>query len=165
MPQIILIAAMAQNRVIGKDGDMPWHLPPDLKRFKTVTSGNTVIMGRKTFEAVGRPLPNRRNIVISRASGQSAAVEWAHSLDDALSMAAAEDQVFVIGGGQIYAAALPQADALDLCEIDLSVEGDAHFPAFSIDEFEEVSRESYPAEANQPGYSFVHYRRRRSTHP
>ena len=159
-PEIGLIAAVAHGNVIGKDGDMPWHLPADLKRFKRVTSGHPILMGRKTFEAIGRPLPSRRNIVITRqADFDVSGVETASSLEDALALAGDAPTVFVIGGGEIYAAALPLCDFLDLCEIDLEVAGDAFFPAFDRAEFVEESRETFPPDGDTPGYSFVRYRR------
>ena len=160
MTEIILIAAYAKNRVIGLNGDMPWHLPADLKRFKKVTSGNSIIMGRKTFQSIGRALPNRRNIVISRNTEFKAdKIEIANSLEAALLMVAGEEKAFVIGGGQIYASALPHAEILDVCEIDLETDGDAYFPDFSQQGFVEETREPFRASGDTPAYSFVRYRR------
>jgi len=160
-PTVGLIAAVARGRVIGRDGAMPWHLPADLKRFKRVTMGHPVLMGRKTFEAIGRPLPGRRNIVVTRRTAfEAAGIETAASLEEALARVAADSLAFVIGGGEIYAAALPYADFIDLCEIDLAVEGDAFFPAFDPEIFVEQSREDFPAEGDTPAFSFVRYDRR-----
>ena len=112
---ISVIAAMSENQVIGRDGALPWHLPADLARFKSITTGHTVIMGRKTFESVGQPLPNRRTIVITRNNEyQCAGVFIAHSLDEALDHAAREDAIFILGGEAVYRIALPRADRLYL---------------------------------------------------
>ena len=127
--RLTLIAAHARNRVIGRAGDMPWHLPDDLKHFMRATLGGVVVMGRKTFESLKGPLPRRRNIVITRNSNwQHEGVERASSLAEALDMAG-EDSVHIAGGGQIYQAALPMATHLDLTEIDAAPDGDTYFPS------------------------------------
>ncbi len=132
MPSLALIAAHARGRVLGKsDGrfGLPWHIPEDLKRFKKLTMGHALIMGRVTFELIGRPLPGRRNIVLSRAANYEAkGVEHANSLQTALAMVEDDPLPFVVGGAQIYAAALPYATQLELTAIDRDVEGDALFP-------------------------------------
>lgn len=134
-PKIVLVAAHARNGVIGRDGDMPWRLPSDLRHFKAVTLGTPVIMGRKTFLSIGRPLPGRANIVVSRSGYSAEGVETAASLDAALELASihAEKsgarQISVIGGGQIYALAIDRADELNLTEVDAEIEGDTLFPA------------------------------------
>jgi dihydrofolate reductase len=138
---ISLVVAAARNNVIGKGNALPWSLPADLKHFRDVTAGHTVIMGRKTFESIGRPLPKRRNIVITRQSDYAPeGVEVANSLDEALTMAAAEEEAFVIGGGQIFTEVLPRADRVYLTRVEQDVEGDAYFPALELSEWREVSR-------------------------
>jgi len=160
--QLAIVAALASNRVIGKNGALPWHLPEDLKHFRELTSGHAVIMGRKTFESIlaflGKPLPNRRNIVITRsAQYASPGCEVVNSLADAISIAGPQ-QAFVIGGAEIYAQALPLAEILHLTEIDKSCDGDAWFPEFDRGDWLEDSRESRMSAAGL-GYSFVSYRR------
>jgi len=161
-PRITLIAAVAKNRVIGAGNALPWRLPEDLKRFKALTLGHPVIMGRKTWESLGRPLPGRTNIVVSRSAGFSAAGAMrAGSLDEALAAAAAthSDEVFVIGGADIYRQALPRAQRLQLTEIDLDFAGDVHFPPADPARWRETAREAHHAEANFD-YAFVTYERR-----
>src|SRR6056297_2326496 len=119
-PSVVLVAALARNRVIGADGGMPWHLPADLARFKQVTLGHPVIMGRATFESIGRPLPGRRNIVLSRRGFDAPrGVECAGSLDEALDRLDADTPAMVIGGGQVYAEALPGAARMELTLIEI----------------------------------------------
>lgn len=158
-PCLTLVAAMAANRVIGIDNQLPWHLPEDLKHFKAVTLGKPVIMGRKTYDSIGRPLPGRRNIVVTRQHGWSAAgVEVAHSLEAALALVQEADTACVIGGAELYRQALPLAHRLELTEIAESYQGDAHFPAFSADEWREVQREAHHSEQGLD-YAFVSYQR------
>ena len=136
---ICLVVAYARQRVIGRDGAMPWHLPEDLMHFKALTLHATVIMGRKTFESIGRALPQRHNIVISRdPTWQHDQAFHAGNLEDAISIAGS-GEIFVIGGGQIYALALPLADRAVVTEIELSVAGDAYFPELSPSNWEAVS--------------------------
>lgn len=141
-----LIVAMSENRVIGVDNRLPWHIPEDLKRFKKITSGHAIIMGRKTFESIGKPLPNRTNIVITRNKDYLVegvvtcfslreAVEWA-------GRAPGSEEIFIIGGGEIFKEALPKAGRIYLTEVQWPFEGDAFFPAFEESAFREVSRES-----------------------
>ncbi|WP_024303809.1 dihydrofolate reductase [Pseudogulbenkiania sp. MAI-1] len=158
-PCITLVAAMAANHVIGIDNRLPWHLPEDLRHFKAVTLGKPVIMGRKTYDSIGRPLPGRRNIVVTRQQGWSAAgVEVAHSLEAALALVAAAESACVIGGAELYRQALPLAHRLELTEIAEAYQGDAHFPAFSTEEWREVQRETHRSEQGL-GYAFVSYQR------
>ena len=132
MPEIIMIAAVAKNRVIGKDNTLIWNIPEDMAHFKALTAGQTVVMGRKTWESLPprfRPLPGRRNIVISRQADYAApGAEVADSLENALKLASTAASVFIIGGEQIYAQAMALADRLEITEVDLEPEGDAWFP-------------------------------------
>ncbi|MFN3567082.1 MAG: dihydrofolate reductase [Burkholderiaceae bacterium] len=162
MPRITLIAAVARNGVIGRDGAIPWRIPGDLARFKRITMGHPVIMGRRTWESLGRPLPGRRNIVISRTPGFApAGAEVFSGLAAALAACADASEVFVIGGTEAYREALPLADRLLLTEIDADIEGDAHFPPFDRGAWREVSREAHPASGECPyGYAYVAYERR-----
>lgn len=160
-PTLTLVAAMARNNVIGIDNTLPWHLPEDLKHFKAVTLGKPVIMGRKTFDSIGRPLPGRLNIVITRQlDWQHDGVSVAHSLQDALEMAGAVEEVCVIGGANLYAQALPLADRMCLTHIDLDIAGDAHFPRWSAAEWQGTNGEPLLA-ANGIAYHFADYRRLR----
>ena len=136
---LALIVAVARNGIIGKDGALPWHVSEDLKHFKNTTKGHAVIMGRKTFESIGRPLPSRRNIVISRREGASfAGCEVASSLTGAIDLARTSDEcAFIIGGASLYEEALPLATEIHLTTIDRDVEGDTHFPG-DLSAFEEV---------------------------
>ncbi|MGC3961761.1 MAG: dihydrofolate reductase [Rhodocyclaceae bacterium] len=158
-PRIALIAAVADNGVIGRDNTLPWRLSDDLKRFKALTLGHPIIMGRKTWDSLGRPLPGRHNIVITRQAGlrlEGATV--VHSLDEAMLAAGDVPQVFVIGGAQLYAAALPHANTLHITEVHATVEGDAHFPP--ITGFAETHRESHAAnDRNEHAFDFVDYAR------
>jgi dihydrofolate reductase len=127
---VSLVLAMSENRVIGRDGGLPWHLPKDLQHFKQVTVDHTVIMGRKTFDEIKHPLANRRNVVISRNPVQPRGVTVVPTLDEALALGATEREVFVIGGGEIFRLALSRADRLYLTVVHATVEGDTYFPAF-----------------------------------
>lgn len=160
-PDIVLIAAVARNGVIGRDNALPWRLKADLAHFKATTLGHPILMGRKTWESLGRPLPGRRNIVVTRDAQFAAnGAEVYTSLDTALA-AVTEGKVFVIGGADIYRQVLPRASALILTEIDAEVTGDAFFPAFARDAFAEVSRSAQRADAdNDHDFAFVEYRRR-----
>ena len=160
-PHICLIAAMAANRVIGRNNALPWHLPADLKRFKALTMGHPVVMGRKTYESIGRPLPGRRNLVITRQRGYRAVgCEVIHSLDAALASCAGAAEIFVIGGAELYREALPRAHCMEFTEIGAEFEGDARFPLFESGEWREVRREVHAAGAGAPfGYAFVRYER------
>jgi dihydrofolate reductase len=156
--KISMIAAMAKNRVIGQDNDMPWHLPADLQHFKAVTMNKPVIMGRKTFESIGRPLPGRRNIVISRNTDYTAVgVDVVTSPEAAISLLCESDEVMVIGGGNVYQQFLKSADTLYLTFIDLDVAGDTQFPDYEQSANWQVVEELYnqPDDKNIYGYKFV----------
>lgn len=155
--KITMIAAMADNRVIGKDNNMPWHLPADLKFFKKVTLGKAVIMGRKTFESIGRPLPKRHNIVITRDQNFNPdGVDVVYSTEQAILKAGAVDEVVIIGGGNIYQQFMDKADELYLTFIDLAVDGDAHFPDYQASgEWEQVWQEAHVQE-DDVDFRFVH---------
>lgn len=151
-PRIAFVLARADNGVIGRDGQLPWHLPADLKRFKAMTMGKPMIMGRKTFESFPSPLPGRRHIVLTRDRGWSAAgAEVAHSVDDALALAG--DDAAVIGGAEVFALFLNRADRVELTEVHASPEGDATVPAFVG--WRETVRDDHPADGDRPAYSFV----------
>lgn len=156
--KVAMIAAMANNRVIGRNNQMPWHLPADLKHFKAVTLGKPVIMGRKTFESIGRPLPGRRNLVISRMNpADLQGVEWFRSVEQALAAVSDCPEVMVIGGGEIYKQCLPLATTLYLTEIELTTDGDAYFPDYrAAASWQLVAEQRYPADAANPySYRFI----------
>ncbi len=163
--KISLIAAVAENGVIGRDNDMPWHLPDDFAFFKRKTSHHPIIMGRKSLESLGKPLPNRTNIVITRNLDFTAdGVTVVHTLDDAVAEAkkatGTTNEIFVIGGAEIYKLALPIATTLYLTEIHQTYEGDTHFPAFDKHEWQEISRRPHPAdERHKVAFDFVEYER------
>ena len=160
MPAITLVVAYTRNRVIGRDNKMPWHLPGDLAHFKRTTLGRPILMGRKTWESIGRPLPGRQNIVITRnAAYEAAGATVVESLDAALAAAGEVDQIFVIGGAEIFNAALPRASRLVATEIDADIEGDTWFSPLPEGEWQEVERLAQP-EDNGTSYSFVTYTRK-----
>lgn len=146
MMRVSAVVAASENDVIGCDGGLPWHLSSDLKLFKEITLGKPIIMGRRTWDSLPKkPLPGRRNIVISRQKGFSAdGAELAHSLDDALALCAGEEEVSIIGGGQIYADALEHTNRIYLTRVHLEVEGDTFLPALQDGEWKEVERRSFP---------------------
>ena len=160
---ISLLVAMSENRVIGRDGDLPWRLSADLKRFKRLTRGHTVIMGRKTRESIPGTLPKRRKIVLSRDPGyQAPGAEVAASLEHALALAAGEEEVFVIGGARVFAEALPRAERLYLTLVHAEVAGDVFFPEVEADDWRLVSEERHAAdERHAYPFSFLVYERRR----
>ncbi|GEQ98614.1 dihydrofolate reductase [Iodidimonas gelatinilytica] len=154
MARLSLIVAAAENGVIGMKGEMPWHLPADLRYFRKITLGHTVLMGRKTYESIGKPLPKRRNIVITRQENWHAeGVEVASSVDEAIRMAGSDEEIMVIGGGEIYRQSLPSADRVYLTRVHLEVAGDTYFPELSKDQWREVSCMDHPAEGDAPAYS------------
>jgi dihydrofolate reductase len=162
--KLTLIAAVARNGVIGHDNQLLWHLPEDLAHFKRTTLGAPVVMGRKTWDSLParfRPLPGRRNVVLTRQPGwQAPGAEVAHNLDAALAGLQDVPEVFVIGGAELYAAALPRADALVLTEIDRDFDGDARFPAWDRGAFIERSRQhGHSAASDALPYAFVTYQR------
>jgi len=161
--KLAIIVAQAQNRTIGINNKLPWHLPEDLKYFKQVTMGKPIIMGRKTFDSIKRPLPGRTNIVITRdASWQHDGVRVVHSLTEARELAESicliegQDEAMVIGGSEIYNQALADCDRLYLTQVHAEVEGDAHFPAFAAEQWQELGRQDYAADGCNPyDYSFI----------
>ncbi len=162
--RVVIIAALSENGVIGRGNALPWHLPADLKRFKRLTSGHTVIMGRKTFESIGlRPLPDRLNIVLSRDTGLSThGVLVVPTLDDALAHARGNPVVFVLGGGRVFEAALPFTDRMELTRVHTKVPGDAFFPKVDFSEWQQVNVEDHPAdERHAYPFSFLTYDRKR----
>jgi dihydrofolate reductase len=160
--KVSLVAAVARGGVIGRDGGLPWHLPEDLAHFRGATMGHPVVMGRRTWESLPdrfRPLPGRRNVVVTRNPAWNAdGAERAASVDDAFQVLADEERVSVIGGGEVFAAALPRADELVLTEIDIDVRGDTVFPEWSRNDFIEVSREAHLSDDGVP-FAFATYRR------
>lgn len=152
---ISIIVAVAKNGVIGGENKLLWHISDDLKRFKAITSGHGVVMGRKTFESLGRPLPNRRNVVISRnADFVASGADVVGSLNAAVSLFDPNDETFVIGGGEIYRQAMLVADKLYITEVDKDYEGDTFFPCVDKDVWKEILREPHD------GYCFVEYLRK-----
>jgi dihydrofolate reductase len=166
--KIVFVVAVARNGVIGREGDLPWRLPSDLKRFKEMTMGKPVLMGRKTWAAIGRPLPGRPNIVVTRdADFEAPGAEVVASLEAGLEAAAREaerigaDEICIIGGGQIYAQIFDRADVLHVTHIDADVEGDTHFPDIDPAQFEKVVDEPIPqGEKDSHGMRFVTWRRK-----
>lgn len=160
-PRIYLVAAVASNGVIGVDGRLPWHLPEDLKHFKKLTLGHPVIMGRKTWESLGKALPGRENIVVSSQPGYEApGAAVASSLGAALALCAGEPVVFVIGGYRLFLDSLPVATGLVLTEIQKDYEGDTYFPHFDRDAWRQAQREAHTA-ADGMRFDFVLYERKR----
>ncbi len=163
-----IIVAMAENRVIGRNNKLPWYLPNDLKYFKAITMGKPVIMGRKTFESIGKPLPGRTNIVITRnQEWQHSGVTVVHNLNDAFIKAEATavidgvDEVMIIGGDQIYQTSLDLADRIYLTQVHAEVDGDAWFAAVDWGQWHEAAREDFKAaDPNPYDYSFIVYDRR-----
>ncbi len=155
--QLAIIVAMGKNRVIGVNNQLPWHLPADLKHFKQLTSGHPVLMGRKTYQSIGKPLPNRSNIVISRQTDFAApSCLLAASLAEAIKLAEPADQCFIIGGASLYSEASPLADVIYLTEVDIEIAGDTYFPALNNNDWQEVERVSHQRdEKNQYDYAFV----------
>ncbi len=165
--ELAIIVAQSKNRVIGVNNDLPWRLPKDLQYFKKVTLGKPIIMGRKTFESIGKPLPGRANIVIT--SNKDCCIEGVqvvHSLEQAIEVGKVEaveqgqTEVMVIGGAQIYQQALSQCSKLYITEVDAVIEGDAHFPEVDYGQYHEVERENHASDDSNPyDYSFVSYER------
>ena len=160
--RLSLIAAMSANRVIGRDNSLPWKLPADWKHFKNLTMGHHLLMGRKTFESIGRPLPGRTTVVITRQSSYSpTGVLVAHSIEQALQLAAQDSEAFVAGGAQIYRLMLPRADRIYLTSIDEEFEGDTFFPDFDESDWQLISQENRePDEKNAYPYTFLTYGRK-----
>lgn len=158
-PRLTLIAAVARNGIIGRDNTLPWRLPEDLKHFKALTTGHAIVMGRKTWESLGRPLPERHNIVITHdAAYYAAGATVVNSLEDALRLVNGAEELFVIGGAEIYRLALPLANRLQLTELDANFAGDTHFPEFNRSDWRETQRERHRSTAGLD-YAFVTYER------
>lgn len=157
-PRVALIAAHDRRRAIGRDGNLPWHLPDDLQRFKALTLNKTLLMGRKTAQSLGRALPKRRNLVLTRSGWVPfAGMEAVASLDQALAMAT--DELWVIGGGEIYTLCLPIAQSLHLTLVDIAIDAaDAYFPEFDVRDWRESSRTAHATDLNhRHAFSFVDY--------
>jgi dihydrofolate reductase len=166
MIDLVLVVARARNGVIGNAGKLPWHLPADLKHFKALTVGKPVIMGRKTFDSIGKALPGRHNIVLTRdAAWRAEGVTTAANLAEAIAAAgldprARAEAIMVIGGAQVYAQALPAATRIEVTEVDAAPAGDTIMPAFDMARWREVARAAHPGENGQPGFAFVTLLRR-----
>ena len=151
-----LIVAVANNGVIGHNGDLPWRIPGDMKFFKATTIGKPIVMGRKTWESLGRALPGRENIVVTRRAGFDApGASVVESLDAALAQVPDADEVMVIGGAEIYALALPHVARIYLTKVHATPDGDTHFPDLQAADWRELGREDHAPEGDTPGYSFV----------
>jgi len=151
-----IVVAISENHVIGKDNQLLWHMPADLKHFKDITTGHTVIMGRKTYESVGKPLPRRRNIIITRQAITIEGCEVVNSIETALSLCKDEAEVFIVGGAEIYKQAMSLTDRIYLTIIHKEFEGDSFFPEINASEWKEVFREDHqPDEKNPLPYSFI----------
>jgi len=160
MTKLSIIVAIAKNRVIGINNTLPWHLPEDLKRFRALTMGHHIIMGRKTYDSLGRLLPGRTTVIVTRNTDYK--VEGAliaHSLQDAIALCKADDEVFLIGGAELYQEGLKLSSKLYITEITLNVEGDAYFPEYSSDEWQESSREAHVSEQGL-AFNYVTYVRK-----
>jgi dihydrofolate reductase len=162
LTRISIIVAMAQNRTIGINNTLPWRCPEDLKHFKALTMGHHMIMGRKTFDSIGKPLPGRTTVVVTR--NQSLKIDGciiAHSLQEAIAACRGDDEIFIVGGAELYTQALPLADTLYLTEIQQNVTGDAHFPSFKTNNWQEISREARSQTSPQAlDYHFITYQRK-----
>lgn len=160
--RLSIIVAMAQNRTIGINNTLPWRCPEDLKHFKSLTMGHHMIMGRKTFDSIGKPLPGRTTVVVTR--NPELKIDGCivtHSLDEAIAACAGDDEIFIVGGAELYAQALPLADRLYLTEVQQNVDGDALFPLFDMKQWQEIAREARHQDTPQPlSYHFVTLHRR-----
>jgi dihydrofolate reductase len=153
---VTIVVAISENHVIGKDNKLLWYLPRDLKHFKEITTGHTVIMGRKTYDSVGKPLPNRRNIIITRQEITIAGCEVVNSIEAAIALCNAEEEVFIIGGAEIYRQAMHLTDRIYLTIIHQEFDGDSFFPEIDKQIWKEVQREDHePDERNLIPYSFI----------
>jgi dihydrofolate reductase len=162
-PELVGIAAVARNGVIGSDGDIPWRIPADWRRFKALTTGHVLVMGRKTYDSIGRPLPDRTTIVVTRdRRWRGDGVLTAPTLDEALALAADRDPevVWVAGGGEVYAATWDRLDRLEVTEVALEPEGSVRFPDVDPGRWRETAREEHEAAGGSPAYAFVSYARR-----
>ena len=159
MSKLSIIVAMAKNRTIGVNNSLPWRCPEDLKHFKALTMGHHMIMGRKTFDSIGKPLPGRTTVVVTRnADLEIADCVIAHSLNEAIAACAGDDEIFIVGGAELFRQAVPLVDTLYITEIQQDVEGDAHFPEFDKTAWRETSRKVHSQDTPQPlEYHFVTY--------
>src|SRR5471030_3297475 len=157
---VSIVVAISQNHAIGKDNKLLWYLPNDLKHFKEITSGLTVIMGRKTYESVGKPLPNRRNIIITRQNITIEGCEVVNSIEAALALCSAEAEVFIVGGADIYKQSMHLTDRIYLTIVHKEFDGDSFFPQIDPNEWQETEREDFePDEKNKLPYSFITYQK------
>lgn len=162
MNQISIVVAISENNAIGKDNQLLWHLPADLKHFKNITTGHTIIMGRKTYDSIGKPLPNRRNIIITRQKDLNLeGVEVVNSLEEALSLSKDEEEVFIIGGAEIYKQSIAVSHRIYLTRIHQEFEADAFFPELDDETWKEVEKVDHlPDEKNKFAYTFSTLERR-----
>ena len=159
---ISIIVAIAENSVIGDKNALLWNIKEDMRRFRTTTTGHPVIMGRKTYESIGRPLPKRTNVVITRGDTAFEGCEMAHSLEEAIAKFPADEEVFIIGGAQIYAQALPLADKLYLTVVHRNYAGDTSFPEIDYSEWRELSREEFARGEDYDGrFTFIDLERKK----
>ena len=160
-PRVCLIAAMAENRAIGLDNALPWRLPADLKHFRKMTTGHHVIMGRRNYESIGKPLPDRTNIVVTRNPNYRASgCLVVHSVEAALAAVPNDLEIFVIGGAEIYRQTLDRAECLYLTLVHAHIQGDTYFPEFDLNRWNEVDRQRHEADEKNPhAYTFLTYRR------
>lgn len=165
-PQLAILAAVAANRVIGRDNALPWHLPADLKHFKALTMGQIIVMGRRTFDSIGRPLPGRVNVVLTRQPDlQLPGVEIATSMEAVLERFGEDRRtIFIIGGAELYQQTLPYCDRLYLTEIQQAFPGDTFFPAYARDDWQEISREIQQDDTSGLTYHFVVLDRKSASH-
>lgn len=155
-----LIVALAKNRVIGLNNTLPWHLPEDLKRFRALTTGHHIIMGRKTYESLGRLLPDRTTVIVTRNPNyQVEGALIAHSLEEAVALCVGDEEAFLIGGAELYQAGLNLAQKMYVTELDLEVAGDAYFPAFDLSQWQESTRVAHTSAQGQP-FSYISYHRK-----
>lgn len=160
MTQLSIIVAIANNQVIGVNNTLPWHIPEDLKRFRALTTGHHIIMGRKTYESLGRLLPGRTTVIVTRNKDyQLEGALIAHSLETALALCKNDDEVFLIGGAELYQDGLKLADKLYLTKVDLTIDGDAFFPEFDLNLWQESSRETHNSAKGLP-FSYITYMRK-----
>ena len=153
---VTIVVAIAENYAIGKNNQLLWHMPADLKHFKNITTGHTVIMGRKTYDSVGKPLPNRRNIIVTRQDIKIEGCEVVKSIEDALALCANEDEVFIVGGAEIYKLTMSKTDRIYLTIIHHSFDADTLFPEIDYTDWKETARQDHqPDEKNKFPYSFI----------
>lgn len=162
MSQISIVVAISENNAIGKDNQLLWHLPADLKHFKNITTGHTIIMGRKTYDSIGKPLPNRRNIIITRQKDLNLeGVEVVNSLEEALSLSKDEEEVFIIGGAEIYKQSVAVSHRIYLTRVHQEFEADAFFPELDNETWKEIEKvDNLPDEKNKFAYTFSTLERR-----